>query len=291
MHGLQQPTRIVSAEAGRSLDRHHRRLRRQLQGYVVKATIAATAACIPTVTLSYLPTTSRHHFATEIGRIRASTASSPPPLINDRVVDQTLSDLAPVTADEVMEILQKSPAKQCKLDPVPTWLVKRASHVLAPVIAAVCNASFQQLTMQHVYRATVVARLTYAASAWRGFTKASDRQRINSVIDCARVLYSAPGALVTARRIHRRLMNCATLRTMNYSAKLFNCRSMYCTHHYHHHPPPHNAITSDTVRTPYSCLNIQHNYPILISEHACHIRTHVRLSSLVYFSSKPAFSY
>ena len=193
MHGLQQPTRTVSAEAGRSLDRHHRRLRSQLQGYVVKATIAATAACIPTVTLSYLPTTSRHHFATEIGRIRASTASSPPPLINDRVVDQTLSDLAPVTADEVIEILQKSPAKQCKLDPVPTWLVKRASHVLAPVIAAVCNASFQQLTMQHVYRATVVARLTYAASAWRGFTQASDRQRINSVIDRSRRLgYCSP---------------------------------------------------------------------------------------------------
>ena len=38
---------------------------------------------------------------------------------------------------------------------------------------------------------------------------------------------------------------------------------MYCTHYYHHHPPPHNAITSDIVRTPYSCLNIQHNYPIL----------------------------
>jgi len=40
-------------------------------------------------------------------------------------------------------------------------------------------------TLQHVYRATVVARLTYAASAWRGFIKASDRQRINSVIDRA----------------------------------------------------------------------------------------------------------
>jgi len=50
-----------------------------------------------------------------------------------------------VTADEVVKILQKSPAKQCKLDPVPIWLVKRASHVLAPIIAAVCNASFQQL--------------------------------------------------------------------------------------------------------------------------------------------------
>ena len=40
--------------------------------------------------------------------------------------------------------------------------------------------------LQHVYRATVVARLMYAASAWRGLTKASDRQRINSVIDRAR---------------------------------------------------------------------------------------------------------
>jgi len=42
--------------------------------------------------------------------------------------------------------------------------------------------------LQRVYRATVVARLTYAASAWRGFTKASDRQRINTVIDRARRL-------------------------------------------------------------------------------------------------------
>jgi len=47
--------------------------------------------------------------------------------------------------------------------------------------------------LQHVYRATVVARLTYAASAWRGFIKASDRQRINSVIDRVRRLgYCSP---------------------------------------------------------------------------------------------------
>ena len=45
------------------------------------------------------------------------------------------------------------------------------------VDAYVCSTS--------IYRATVVARLTYAASAWRGFTKASDLQRINSVIDRA----------------------------------------------------------------------------------------------------------
>jgi len=40
--------------------------------------------------------------------------------------------------------------------------------------------------LQHVYRATVVARLTYAASAWRDLASTSDLQRINSVVDCAR---------------------------------------------------------------------------------------------------------
>jgi len=48
-------------------------------------------------------------------------------------------------------------------------------------------------TLQLVYCATVVARLTYAASTWRGLTKTSDRQRINSVIDRARRLrYCSP---------------------------------------------------------------------------------------------------
>ena len=40
--------------------------------------------------------------------------------------------------------------------------------------------------LQHVFRSTAVARLMYAASSWRGLTKASDHQRINSVNDQAR---------------------------------------------------------------------------------------------------------
>jgi len=43
-----------------------------------------------------------------------------------------------------MKVLNRSAAKQCQLDPVPTWLVKRASGILAPVIANMCNALFQQ---------------------------------------------------------------------------------------------------------------------------------------------------
>jgi len=49
--------------------------------------------------------------------------------------------------------------------------------------------------LQHVYRATVVARLTYAASTWHGFTKAAERQRIDKVMDRARRLgYYPPDA-------------------------------------------------------------------------------------------------
>jgi len=36
--------------------------------------------------------------------------------------------------------------------------------------------------LQEVYRSVVVARLLYAASAWHGFCKATDRQRINVLI-------------------------------------------------------------------------------------------------------------
>jgi len=49
--------------------------------------------------------------------------------------------------------------------------------------------------LQHIYRATVVARITYAASAWHGFTKASQRQRIDKVMDRVRRLgYYLPDA-------------------------------------------------------------------------------------------------
>jgi len=46
------------------------------------------------------------------------------------------------------------------LDPAPTWLVKRAIDVLAPVIAAVCNASLQSgFFPQSQKLARVTARL------------------------------------------------------------------------------------------------------------------------------------
>jgi len=79
------------------------------------------------------------YFTSKIGKIRASTATSPPPRIEGRFVLELLFDLRPATVNEVAIIPKKSSAKHCQLDPAPTWLVKRAGDVLALVIAHMCN--------------------------------------------------------------------------------------------------------------------------------------------------------
>ena len=71
------------------------------------------------------------------------------------------------------------------------------------------SCGLNNAALLQVYRATVVARLMYAASAWRDFMKASDRLRIDSAI------MTAPADTDTAHRI----FHCATLRTMSCSVK------------------------------------------------------------------------
>jgi hypothetical protein len=83
-------------------------------------------------------------FSDKIGRIRSSTAAAAPPVIEDRFIAEPLSVFQPTTSEEIVTILNRTQAKQCQLDPAPSWLIKRSSGILAPVIARMCNASFHQ---------------------------------------------------------------------------------------------------------------------------------------------------
>ena len=87
------------------------------------------------------------HFESKVDRIRSSTANIPAPLITDRPVQEPLTQFKPVTSGDVMAVLKKALAKQCSLDPVPTWLIKQLSSIFAPVIANMCNVSFDQRTL------------------------------------------------------------------------------------------------------------------------------------------------
>ena len=53
----------------------------------------------------------------------------------------SLTNFAPTTSKEISDILSKAPHKHCNLDPIPTWLVKKAATVLVPIIGKLCNAS------------------------------------------------------------------------------------------------------------------------------------------------------
>ena len=92
------------------------------------------------------------------------TVAAPPPVIEDRFIPEVLSVFQPVTADEVATILNRSQPKQCQLDPAPTWLVKRASDILAPVIAGMCNASFQQSVLPANSKRAIVRPLLKKSS-------------------------------------------------------------------------------------------------------------------------------
>jgi len=97
-------------------------------------------------------------FVSKIDTIRQSTAAAPHPTINSRhlpIPDQ-LTTFRPVTSDEVTALLKQSPAKHCTLDPIPTWLLKRVGDVVAPIIAAMCNASFTQHNVPNSQKKAIV---------------------------------------------------------------------------------------------------------------------------------------
>ena len=81
------------------------------------------------------------HFSLKVQKIRDTTASAPAPKIDARSTGSSLSIFTPVSTAEIARLLSRSSAKQCQLDPVPTWIVKKTAEVLSPVLSVMCNAS------------------------------------------------------------------------------------------------------------------------------------------------------
>jgi len=75
-----------------------------------------------------------------MSNIRKCTAEAPPPVIGNRCVPP-LSSFEPTSEYEIVSLLQSVPSKSCLLDPIPTWLLKRLSPCIAPVICHLCNLS------------------------------------------------------------------------------------------------------------------------------------------------------
>ena len=50
----------------------------------------------------------------------------------------------PVSSEDIVKIVKSSAAKVCKLDPIPTKLVKEHIGVIAPVMTNIVNVSLQK---------------------------------------------------------------------------------------------------------------------------------------------------
>ena len=59
----------------------------------------------------------------------------------NRGLSSCLSDFLPTTANEITTFVSKSASKSCKLDQIPTHLLKDNIFTLAPVIAEIVNLS------------------------------------------------------------------------------------------------------------------------------------------------------
>ena len=73
---------------------------------------------------------------------------------------QTRSVATPLVFDvdvkEVTNLVFKLPAKQCILDPVPTWLIKKTVNIMAPLLSYMCNVSLESGQFAAVCKKAVV---------------------------------------------------------------------------------------------------------------------------------------
>ena len=95
-------------------------------------------------------------FSKKIDTIRKSTSNAPPPVITTRPVSSPLATFHPVTTAEVNQLLKQSANKQCPSDPIPTWLLKRLSPVMSPVIASMFNSSYRLNTFPSAHKNAIV---------------------------------------------------------------------------------------------------------------------------------------
>ena len=69
---------------------------------------------------------------------------SPPVPVGKTVSSATVPDLSnftPATMQYVEKLIKRSPAKQCGLDPVPTWLLEQQAECLVPIVTSIVNMS------------------------------------------------------------------------------------------------------------------------------------------------------
>lgn len=97
------------------------------------------------------------YFTTKVENVRASTSMCQPPSPPSTTTATTnLSNFEPTGLEEVMKLISSLPNKQCSLDPIPTWLLKKAAPILAPFLVNVFNKSLSDGMLPQSFKASYI---------------------------------------------------------------------------------------------------------------------------------------
>ena len=89
------------------------------------------------------PVTFQTFFTAKVSMIRDSLCPEDTSYLTTPSDDGVQVTLDTTTNEEIIGIIKSSPDKSCKLDPIPTWLLKSCANELASLIVAIVNRSFE----------------------------------------------------------------------------------------------------------------------------------------------------
>ena len=114
-----------------------------------------------------------------------------------------LHDFRPVTEDDLLRIIMKSPTKTCALDPLPTWLLKRHSSVILPKLTEVVNASLEQGAFPNSLGHAIVTPILKKSSLDRNDLK--NYRPVSSISSISKYIEKVVSARLTEHINHHNL--------------------------------------------------------------------------------------
>ena len=95
-------------------------------------------------------------FVKKLDNVRASTANFQPSPPSTCYSGAPLIGFAATNLGEVITIINSLPNKQCSLDPIPTWLLKKASHIIGPFLVKLYNKSFSDGMLPQSFKSSYI---------------------------------------------------------------------------------------------------------------------------------------
>jgi len=95
-------------------------------------------------------------FDDKIASVRTATDDAPKPMFTTAPPGCEFRLFTPVTATDGILMVRAFPDKQCSCDPLPTWLLKASTGLLAPFLCHLFNWSFEHGEVPSSMKATYI---------------------------------------------------------------------------------------------------------------------------------------